>query len=94
MHWESLRCARELFLSETLCQCSVDIYTLGLVPSHCQVSVCLGAALRADGRDKFNILGFSVISVTKARILVLSLYQASPVLAFFVVVTTGCVPCT
>lgn len=94
MHWDLLQCARELFLSGTLPQCSVDIYTLGLVPSHCQVYVCLGAALWADRRDKFNILGFSVTSATNARISVLSLYQASPVLAFFVVVKTGCVPCT
>lgn len=94
MHWELLWCAREFFLSGTLPQCSVDIYTLGPVPSHCQVSVCFGAALWADGRDKFNILGFSVTLATKARISVLSLYQASPVLAFFVVVKTGCVPCT
>lgn len=94
MYWELLWCARELFLSGTLPQCSVDIYTLGLVLSHCQVSVCFEAALWADGRDKFNILGFSVTLATKARISVLSLYQASPVLAFFVVLKTGCVPCT
>lgn len=72
-----------MFLSGTLPQRSVDISILGLVPSHHQVSVCLGAALSADGRDKFNILGFSVTLATKARISVLSFYQASPVLAFF-----------
>lgn len=94
MHWDLLWCARELFPSGTPPQCSVDIYTLGLVPSHCQVYVCLGAALWADRRDKFNILGFSVTLATKARISVLSLYQASPVFAFSVVVKTGCVPCT
>lgn len=90
MHWELLRCTRELCLSGTLPQCSVDIYTL--VRSHCQVSVCLGAALWADGKDKFNILGFSATLAAKARISVLSLHQASPVLAFFVVMKIGCVP--
>lgn len=90
MHWELLRCTRELCLSGTLPQCSLDIYTL--VPSHCQVSVCLGAALWADGKDKFNILGFSATLAAKARISVLSLHQASPVLAFFVVMKIGCVP--
>lgn len=89
-HWELVWCARELFLSGTLPQHSVDNYILGLVPSHHRVPVCLGAALWADGRDKFNILGFSVTLATKAMFL----YQASPVLAFFVVVKTGCVPCT